>query len=121
NDTRVWLMTRRLEKTEQAETVKLLHTLGAAVYLRGTRRPRGRPCPSGGAVVPEHQGTCQTPGLSDLVAFLPGHGAGAGERRILFIEQKARGGRYSPDQLMFRALVEPAPAAYLRGGAGRVG
>ena len=106
---------RRLEKTEQADTVKLLQTIGAAVYVIGTRRPRGKPCATCGAFVPEHQGTCQTPGLPDLVAFLPGHGAGAGERRILFVEQKARTGRYSPDQLMFRALVEQSPAAYIGG------
>ena len=104
---------RRLEKTEQAETVTLLQTVGAAVYVIGTRRPRGKPCATCGAFVPDHQGTCQTPGLPDLVAFLPGHGAG--ERRILFVEQKARGGRYSPDQLMFRALVEQSPAAYIGG------
>ena len=49
-----------LEKEIQADIVKLLETVGAAVYRIGTTRKRG-----------DHQGTMQTAGIPDLVAFVP--------------------------------------------------
>jgi hypothetical protein len=104
---------RRLEKHEQADTVQLLEVIGAAVYQVGTRRPRGRSCPSCGTFVAEHQGTCQTPGISDLVVFLPARHADA--RPVLFVEQKAVTGRLSPPQQVFRTLVEQSTALYLSG------
>jgi hypothetical protein len=102
---------RRLEKAEQAGTIKLLTMLGADVYVLGTRRPRGRPCPKCGSFVAEHAGTCQTPGLPDLVAFLPG----PLPRRVCFVEQKREGGRFSADQERFRELVASSPACYVAG------
>ena len=60
-----------LEKDIQADIVKLLKTVGAAVYRIGTTRKKG-----------DHQGTMQTPGIPDLCAFVkvpwgtaPGDGA----------------------------------------------
>jgi hypothetical protein len=77
----------------------------------GTRRPAGRRCPSCATFVPESQGTRQTPGLSDLIAFLPGVPSA-----VLFIEQKrARGGRLSEAQQDFRALCECSTAGYVCG------
>jgi hypothetical protein len=103
--------TRPLEKAEQAGTIKLLTLLGADVYVIGTTRPRGRPCPSCGTFVAEHAGTCQTPGMSDLVVFLPG----ARPRRVCFIEQKRPGGRLSEPQERFKALAEHSTALYVAG------
>ena len=48
-----------LEKEIQADIVKLLKTVGAAVYTIGTKRKKT-----------DHQGTMQTPGIPDLVAFV---------------------------------------------------
>ena len=107
---------RRLEKDEQALTVQTLEAIGAAVYVLGTRRPRGRNCPKCGTFVAEHQGTCQTPGIADLVVFLPApRGAAGGVRPILFVEQKAVDGRFSPRQKEFRKLAEASPASYVAG------
>jgi len=103
-------MTTRLEKIEQAETVRLLETIGAAVWVLGTRRPRGHACPSCGTFVAESQSTRQTPGISDLVAFLPGLPS-----PVLFIEQKRAGGTLSPAQQDFRAIVECSTARYVTG------
>ena len=47
------------EKQIQADIVTLLETVGAAVYKIGTTRKKG-----------DHQGTMQTPGIPDLVAFV---------------------------------------------------
>ena len=102
---------RPLEKAEQAGTVKLLQLLGADVYVIGTHRPRGRPCPQCGTFVAEHQGTCQTPGIADLVVFLPGELP----RRVCFIEQKRIGGTLSAEQVRFKALAEQSTALYVAG------
>ena len=48
-----------LEKEIQSDVVKLLETVGAAVYKIGTTRKKG-----------DHQGTMQTPGIPDLCAFV---------------------------------------------------
>lgn len=101
---------RRLEKVEQAETVKLLCMVGAEVYVLGTRRPAGRKCPQCGTFVAESQGTRQTPGISDVIAFLPGR-----PRPVLFIEQKRTGGVLSPAQRHFRDVCQASTAAYLTG------
>ena len=49
----------QLEKHVQSDIVKLLETVGAAVYKIGTTRKKG-----------DHQGTMQTPGIPDLCAFV---------------------------------------------------
>ena len=67
-----------LEKEIQADIVKLLETVGAAVYKIGTTRKKG-----------DHQGTMQTPGIPDLCAFVkmpatrcipPTHGFNSGSK-----------------------------------------
>jgi hypothetical protein len=59
------------EKIQQGFIVQLYETVGAKVYVLGTRRPGGSRCRKCGEFNPEHQGTCQTPGISDLIVFLP--------------------------------------------------
>ena len=49
----------QLEKHVQADIVKLLESVGAAVYKIGTTRKKG-----------DHQGTMQTAGIPDLLAFV---------------------------------------------------
>jgi hypothetical protein len=88
---------RVLEKTEQASGCKLLLTLGAAVYELGTKRPKG-----------DYQGTRQTPGISDVIAFLPR------TMGVIFWEAKAAGGRMRPEQWAFRAIVLMCERAGLR-------
>ncbi len=91
----------RLEKHEQADGVQLLRTLGAAVYVLGTVRPRG-----------DHPGTCMTPGLCDVMAFLP---MGVGERQFLCWEVKSATGRLRPEQAAFREHCVSAGVDYVVG------
>lgn len=93
------------EKIAQAHIQQLLLSISAKVYVLGTRRPGGKLCPKCGTFVAEHQGTCQTAGLSDLLAFLP-HRTEYVEpdRVLLFVECKANGGRMSEEQREFREL-----------------
>jgi hypothetical protein len=97
------------EKAEQAAIVRLLASLGAKVYVLGTRRPAG-----------DYQGTRQTPGLPDVLAFLPLHAARRGHfeqsRELLAIEVKAKGGRLRPEQVVFRELCQQASVAHVVGG-----
>ena len=51
----------QLEKEIQADIVKLLETVGAAVYKIGTKRKKG-----------DHQGTMQTPWYSGPARFCAG-------------------------------------------------
>lgn len=78
------------ERQEQTAIVKLLRSLGGQVYVIGTVRPTG-----------DFHGTCQTPGIPDLLCFLPPL-----QRmhlpRLVFIEVKAAGGRMRPAQQEFR-------------------
>jgi hypothetical protein len=90
------------EKTEQAHIVQLLLRLNAAVFVLGTRRPRG-----------DYPGTRQTPGLPDLVAFLPSTRE-QGTRQV-WIECKAVGGRLRSEQQDFKTLCESAGVAHIVG------
>lgn len=78
------------EKVEQQHIVQLLRSIGAAVYVLG------HPSPNDGRT---HRGTGQTPGVPDLMAFMPEYGP------LLFIEVKAKGGRLRPEQAAFRDYV----------------
>lgn len=90
------------EKQVQASIVQLLRTVGGAVYIMGTRRPRG-----------DYHGTCQTPGLPDLLCFLPPR---TRQRWVLlFVEVKAQGGRLRPAQRDFRECCINADAAHVVG------
>jgi hypothetical protein len=85
------------ERTVQADIVRLLRTLGFAVWVTGTVRPRG-----------DHPGTCMTPGLADILAF--------GRGRLLCVEVKARGGQLRPSQVAFRDECQAAGVAHVAGG-----
>lgn len=99
-----------LEKEEQAAGVQLLTAIGSVVFVLGTRRSRGKPCPNCDTFVPEDQGTRQTPGIGDVFAFLPErHGALGPEREALWWEAKrSEGGRMSDDQRKFQGLCGQA-------------
>lgn len=88
-----------LEKIVQQQCVALLRSLGGKVWVLGTRRAAG-----------DHQGTRQTPGFPDVVAFLRG--------TCVFLEVKAVGGRLRPEQAEFRAAAETcgAPVFHIVGG-----
>jgi hypothetical protein len=122
------------EKFEQSNGVDLLTKIGAKVYILGTRRPSGKPCPRCGTFVREHQGTCQTPGISDVFAFLPARGptpcehctrdhvceAHEGQRRrasrlLLVWEAKSQTGKPSEAQKEFLALCAAADVAHVLG------
>lgn len=103
-----------LEKYQQHDGCKLLSSIGAAVYTIGTRRSRGKPCPKCKTFVPEDQGTRQTPGISDVLAFLPPK---PGPSRVaLWWEAKhADGGRVSPEQRDFAELCRLSSQAHCLG------
>jgi hypothetical protein len=89
------------------------------VYIIGTRRPRGKPCPKCGTFVPEHQGTCQTPGIPDLYGFLPAPLRPFARVKgpvSLWLEAKAEGGRLSPDQKEFRDQCIATGTLHVVGG-----
>jgi hypothetical protein len=119
-------MAKQLEKAIQSQGVSLLKSVGGAVYVTGTRRPRG-----------DFQGTCMTPGIPDVLAFLPvardrmdpdfvsratlsdrvkardaGYFFGP---CLLFWEAKAPGGRMSGDQQAFQLHCDVAKIAHVVG------
>ena len=97
------------EKTEQARILELLEAMRARVYVSGTVRPRAD----------SHHGTCQTPGIPDITAFLPApiSGIGGGRPlRLVFIEVKRQGGRLRPEQAIFRDHCTAAGIAHITGG-----
>lgn len=105
---------QRLEKFEQADSAALLTSVGGKVYVLGTRRPRGRNCPTCGTFVAEHQGTRQTPGIADLFCFLPPTATDDG--RAVWVESKARDGRLSAEQKDFRDWCQRVALDHITGG-----
>jgi VRR-NUC domain len=97
-----------LEKFIQRDIQKLLLLLGAKVYVLGTRRARG-----------DQQGTRQSPGLPDLIAFLPAQ-LPSRRSRILLIEVKRKGNDLSQAQFDFQMLCQAANIAYITGNLDRV-
>jgi len=92
------------EKIVQRHIVQALRTVGATVYVLGTTRPTG-----------DHPGTCQTPGVGDVLAFLPPSPKdGFGQQ--LWVEVKATGGRLSEAQKGFRDCCHLAGVPHLVGG-----
>lgn len=92
----------RLEKFEQQDGVKLLRSLGAVVYTIGTVRPRG-----------DHPGTAMSPGLPDVICFLPRRGTAG--RTLVVWEVKAPGGRLRPEQREFASLCFDAGVSHCTG------
>ena len=106
----------RLEKHEQADTVRLIETVGGTPYVLGTRRPKG-----------DYQGTRQTPGVADVIAFLPpkprrspyalADVSEAGHAwTLVMVEQKRSKGRLTPAQKRFRELCKLAQVDHVVGG-----
>jgi len=102
-------MKQQREKVVQAQGCALLRSIGASVYVLGTRRPRG-----------DHQGTCQTAGIADVIAFLPTPPRPPRPQfaaaTVLFWEVKAAGGRASADQRTFETACLATATPYVRGG-----
>lgn len=97
------------EKAVQAHIVQLLRSIGGQVYTMGTTRRRG-----------DFAGTMQTPGIPDVMAFLPDRDspfpAAPTQRRVfLFVEVKARGGRMRPEQIAFREWCIAAGVVHIVG------
>ena len=99
-----------LEKDIQADIVKLLETVGAAVYKIGTTRKKG-----------DHQGTMQTPGIPDLCAFVEiPKGRWSPDLVQLWIEVKRPGGTCSEAQDAFTANAVMAGCQHVVGGIDEV-
>jgi hypothetical protein len=99
------------EKVEQAHGVQLLRSLGAAVYVSGTRRRRG-----------DYQGTMQSLGIPDVEAWLPRRlsDGDAPARRLLKWEVKAAGAwrahtLLTPEQRDYAELCYAAGVAHVCG------
>ena len=95
------------EKVVQRRICELLALVHAKVYTIG--RP-----PRRDAV---HKGTGQTPGIPDLLVFLPKRGSGlfGGHPHQLWIEVKAVRGRLSEEQKAFRDWCALAGIPHLVG------
>ena len=106
------MRTAPLEKTIQAQVVRLLRGCGADVYVVGTVRRRG-----------DYQGTMQSAGLPDLLAFVPA-GPGRHDRTLVAIEVKRPGGdplkKLRPEQREFRAQCGRADVPHICGGVDEV-
>lgn len=106
---------RVLEKTEQAHIIQTIGQVRGKVYVLGTRRPKG-----------DYQGTRQTPGIPDLLVFLPpspgsrtvmnGCSGPSVEWRQVWIEAKAAGGRLRPEQVVFAHHCLSAGVDHIVGG-----
>lgn len=86
---------RTPEKVVQQQIVTFIKTIGGKVKVVGTRRPRED----------RHHSTFQTPGIPDLIVFVPLPAEPySGRVRNLhgYIEVKAEGGRLRPEQREFQ-------------------
>ena len=100
-------MKRTPEKVVQAHVVQLLQTVGAVVYVLGTTRRRG-----------DYPGTMQTPGLPDVMAFLPPAPRTPNALvtwKLLCVECKAIGGRLKPAQRQFQQFCALARVSHVVG------
>lgn len=92
------------ETIVQHHVCQLLSSLGSAVYVMGTKRPKG-----------DFQGTRQTPGIPDVMAFVPNR-RNPGSYILLFVECKAVGGKLRPEQRTFRENCIAAGQGHVVGG-----
>ena len=99
---------RLREKTVQAHVVRALRMVGGTVYVLGTVH-RGEP---------GHMSTRMTPGLPDLLVFLPA--CGSTPCHQLWVEVKAPQGRLSEAQKGFRDVCVLSGVAHLVGGLDEV-
>ena len=98
----------QLEKNIQADIVQLLESVGAAVYRIGTTRKKG-----------DHQGTMQTPGIPDLLAFVTVPFPVLSSVQ-LWIEVKRQGGTISEAQTTFLLHALEAGCEHVVGGVDEV-
>ena len=91
-----------LEKIEQQHIVQLIRSLGGAVYILGTKRRKG-----------DYQGTNQTPGVPDLIAFVR---RGADCWLHCYIEVKRKGGQMSEAQQGFQTCALLSGVCHIVGG-----
>lgn len=77
------------------------------IWVMGTRRSRGKPCPQCGTFVAEDQGMRQTAGHADLVIFLKAR-ANGDRVRLLYWESKAGKNTTSSAQDAFLSLAGQA-------------
>ena len=107
------------EDVEVSHIQQLVGVLGGKYYTIGTRRSRGRACPSCGAFVAStDHGTRQTEGLPDLLVFLPASRIAPGEAApptLVAVEAKAPRGRLSPEQVEFREWCRAARVPHVAG------
>jgi hypothetical protein len=102
-------------KAEQRAVAALYRTVGGDVYELGTTRSRGGRCVRCAAFVPNRDMTTrQTPGLPDLLVFLPPRGAEPAVQ--VWHEAKAGSGRLSPAQQKFRSWCQAAHVEHVTGG-----
>lgn len=98
------------ERLEQQQIVQVLEWVGAKVYTLGTTRKRG-----------DHQGTMQTAGLADLLAFLPyEHRETRRGEQLLVVEVKSATGRMSDAQVEFAEHCNAAGIDHVVGGLAAV-
>lgn len=92
-----------LEKVEQVGVVTLFRSLGARVYVVGTKRRRG-----------DYQGTMMSEGIPDLEVFLPARN-GKPARFVKVEVKRQKIGRFSPKQIEYRGLCLAAGVDYIGG------
>lgn len=97
-----------LEKVEQTWIINLWLSIGGDVYVLGTKRKKG-----------DHQGTMQTPGISDLYGFLPPprYRPSVTTWSDLWVEVKREKGEPSEEQVTFRERCIRAGTPHVMGTA----
>ena len=103
------------EAIEQRHIVELTQKLGGREWVLGTRRGQVK-CKHCGERTPEHQGTKQTPGVSDLLLFVPVPNGVRKQLVLLFCECKANGNTLTKEQREFREFCLAASQEHIVGG-----
>lgn len=112
---------QRPESIEQTNIVRTVEMLGGKCYVLGTKRGTVR-CIHCAKPTPEHQGTKQTPGVSDVLAFLPHRKLATPSTVLVFVEVKAEAranhkhGGMSAEQVEFREWCLAAAQHHVVGG-----
>ena len=102
------------ERAEQSSIKNLIEQIGGVGYTLGSKRATY--CGSCGAPNTDPS-TRQTPGLADLVVFLPPPPRQQSRGwTLVWIECKGRGGTLSADQVKFRELNQAAHVEHVVGG-----